>query len=68
MGYYIIRMNDDEDQVIKKVQEVIGQVLVSKIFMMVIFEFQCNRDEMVQLWCELVQEKVWSQELVLLVK
>lgn len=33
MGHYTIRTNDDEDQVIRKAQEVTGMASASKAFM-----------------------------------
>ncbi len=38
MGHYTIRTNDDEDQVIRKAQEVTGMASASKAFMTAILE------------------------------
>jgi hypothetical protein len=64
MGHYTIRTNDDEDQVIRKAQEVTGMASASKAFMTAILELQRNRDEITQLRRSLAQEKARSQELV----
>ncbi|HAV9700409.1 TPA: hypothetical protein JLG89_004306 [Escherichia coli] len=63
MGHYTIRTNDDEDQAIKKAQEVTGQA-ASKTFMTAILELQRNRDEIAQLRRELVQEQAKNKELI----
>lgn len=68
MGHYTIRTSDDEDQAIKKAQEVTGQASASKTFMTAILELQRNRDEIAQLRRALAQEKARSQELVSSVK
>ncbi|EAU6968500.1 hypothetical protein EIM95_22400 [Salmonella enterica] len=64
MGHYTIRTNDDEDQAIKKAQEVTGQASASKTFMTAILELQRNRDEIAQLRRALAQEQAKNKELV----
>ncbi|EHG7887267.1 hypothetical protein J5Z17_004727 [Salmonella enterica] len=64
MGHYTIRTSDDEDQAIKKAQEVTGQASASKTFMTAILELQRNRDEIAQLRRELAQEQAKNKELV----
>ncbi|EAR5551120.1 hypothetical protein FGS43_17740 [Salmonella enterica] len=64
MGHYTIRTSDDEDQAIKKAQEVTGQASASKTFMTAILELQRNRDEIAQLRRSLAQEKDKNKALV----